>query len=347
MEIIQRIIPKSQTKQRPGYYMNPKYITVHNTANTSRGADAEMHARYLLNGAGGRSASWHFTVDDHSIYQHLPTNENGWHAGDGQGAGNRQSIGIEICENIDGNLEKAIKNAQWLIEKLMKDHGIPKSNVVPHKKWSGKNCPRRLLSRWDSFIAGIGKASPTRKVKSVTVTKPATSSGGSIVDYLNSIGVDSSFANRSKLAAQYGISGYTGTAAQNLELLDKMRNATKPVASKTTSYTGDSIVDYLNSIGVDSSFSNRKKLAAQYGVKGYSGTASQNLTLLNKMRKGASTTTSQPKGDQKTNSIVDYLNSIGVDSSFANRKRLADKYGISNYKGTASQNTQLLKKMRG
>ncbi|WP_250540012.1 hypothetical protein, partial [Bacillus subtilis] len=24
--------------------------------------------------------SWHFTVDDSVIYQHLPIDENGWHA---------------------------------------------------------------------------------------------------------------------------------------------------------------------------------------------------------------------------------------------------------------------------
>ena len=40
--------------------------------------------------------------------------------------------------------------------------------------------------------------------------------------------------------------------------------------------------------------------------------------------------------------IVQYLNSQKQDSSFANRKKLADSYGIKNYKGTAAQNIQLL-----
>ncbi|WP_185830555.1 LysM peptidoglycan-binding domain-containing protein [Siminovitchia terrae] len=56
---------------------------------------------------------------------------------------------------------------------------------------------------------------------------------------------------------------------------------------------------------------------------------------------------SKPKGDQKTGSIVDYLKSIGQDSSFTNRKKLASKHGIKNYTGTETQNTQLLKKLRG
>ncbi|GIN91857.1 DUF3597 family protein [Siminovitchia terrae] len=53
------------------------------------------------------------------------------------------------------------------------------------------------------------------------------------------------------------------------------------------------------------------------------------------------------KGNMQTGSIVDYLKSINVDSSFANRKKLAAKQGIKDYTGTALQNTQLLKKLRG
>lgn len=64
-----------------GYAMNPKVIVVHETENFSDGANAEMHNRYLHNGAGGRSASWHFTVDDKCIFWHIPFNRNGWHAG--------------------------------------------------------------------------------------------------------------------------------------------------------------------------------------------------------------------------------------------------------------------------
>src|SRR5690606_25918355 len=128
LKIVQKFIPKGQTKQRPGYSMAPKYITVHNTANANKGANAEMHSKYLLNGAGGRTVGWHFTVDDTQIYQHLPVNESGYHAGDGNGAGNRQSIGIEICENSDGNFEQAVKNAQELIDKLMREYNIPKAN---------------------------------------------------------------------------------------------------------------------------------------------------------------------------------------------------------------------------
>lgn len=41
-------------------------------------------------------------------------------------------------------------------------------------------------------------------------------------------------------------------------------------------------------------------------------------------------------------SIVDYLKSQGQDSSYNARKKLASQYGITNYTGSAGQNTQLL-----
>ena len=44
----------------------------------------------------------------------------------------------------------------------------------------------------------------------------------------------------------------------------------------------------------------------------------------------------------KTSSIVTALNSLGISSSFANRKNIAKANGISNYTGTAAQNIKLL-----
>lgn len=41
-------------------------------------------------------------------------------------------------------------------------------------------------------------------------------------------------------------------------------------------------------------------------------------------------------------SIVDCLKSIGVDSSFAYRKRIATKNGVTNYRGSAPQNDKLV-----
>jgi N-acetylmuramoyl-L-alanine amidase len=37
----------------------------------------------------------------------------------------------------------------------MKKHNIPIGQVVPHKKWSGKDCPHKLLPHWSEFINKI------------------------------------------------------------------------------------------------------------------------------------------------------------------------------------------------
>ena len=55
---------------------------------------------------------------------------------------------------------------------------------------------------------------------------------------------------------------------------------------KKTNYKGNSIVDGLKSVGVNSSYDNRKKIAQANGIKNYTGTAKQNTELLNKLKKG-------------------------------------------------------------
>ncbi|EAF5870747.1 M15 family peptidase [Listeria monocytogenes] len=65
--------------------------------------------------------------------------------------------------------------------------------------------------------------------------------------------------------------------------------------------------------------------------------------------KGASASnSSKPSANANTNSLglVDYMNLNKLDSSFANRKKLANQYGIKNYNGTATQNTTLLAKLK-
>lgn len=57
---------------------------------------------------------------------------------------------------------------------------------------------------------------------------------------------------------------------------------------------------------------------------------------------GSTTVSYYPKYTGKSGSIVDALNTIKVNSCFNNRKAIAIKNGISNYSGTASQNTTLL-----
>ncbi len=157
---VEWIVPAGNPDIRPANPMKARYITIHETANTAAGANAENHAKYLYKQATEgtfRTASWHFTVDDKQIYQHLPTNENGWHAGDGDGSGNRESIGIEIAVNQDGDYNKALENAKRLAGYLMNKEGIGADHIYKHQQWSGKKCPDILISRgnWAGFVQGI------------------------------------------------------------------------------------------------------------------------------------------------------------------------------------------------
>lgn len=65
----------------------------------------------------------------------------------------------------------------------------------------------------------VGKPIVSKPVKPVEEVNKYTPLYTSIVDYLKANKKDSSFAARSKLALQYGVKNYTGTAAQNIQLL--------------------------------------------------------------------------------------------------------------------------------
>ena len=155
--IKQMFVPKGR-KNRPGGANPCTYITIHETGNKATGADAEAHGAYVCGDSAEASrVSWHYTVDDDSIVQHIPDEERAYHAGDGaNGPGNAKSIGIEICVNEDGDFEKAKANAASLVRLLMKEHGIQAANIKQHHDWSGKDCPhtiRHTSGAWAAFLA--------------------------------------------------------------------------------------------------------------------------------------------------------------------------------------------------
>ena len=155
---IQEDIISDWRRNRPGRDTNPgAYITIHETGNAAKGADAAAHGAYLDSAAGEDDlVSWHYTVDDHAIVQHLPDYETAYHAGDGKaGPGNTTSIGIEICVNAGGDFEAAKANAAALVRLLMGEHGIPLDNVVQHNRWNGKDCPKTIRATagaWEAFL---------------------------------------------------------------------------------------------------------------------------------------------------------------------------------------------------
>lgn len=140
-----------------------KYITIHETANTGVGADADAHANFINNGS---QETWHYTVDDTKAVQHFLHTTSCWHGGTYNG--NVQSIGIEMCVNSDGNYKKTLQNTIELVKIIQGQENIGTDYVVQHHYWSGKNCPTLLREgthgmTWNEFIAGVNGKSTKKK----------------------------------------------------------------------------------------------------------------------------------------------------------------------------------------
>lgn len=143
---------------RPGTPISPTSITIHNTNNKRKGADAHAHSRFVrekgYNEYKGkrRSVSWHYTVDDRVALRHLPDRERGLHAG--SGTGNGSSIGIEVCMQQGIDQVAADQRAAQLTAYLIVEHGMGPGSVVRHQHWSGKPCPSLLLddASWEHFL---------------------------------------------------------------------------------------------------------------------------------------------------------------------------------------------------
>src|SRR5699024_6912456 len=117
---IKKDLSRNNNHAGSGNPMN--FITVHQTANTARGANAQAHANFINNGS---AATWHYTTDDTHAIQHFYETTRCYHAGDGRGKGNYESIGVEMCVNSDGDYNQTLSNAASLIADIMKRRNIP------------------------------------------------------------------------------------------------------------------------------------------------------------------------------------------------------------------------------
>lgn len=137
---------------------NPKYIIIHETDNTSRGAGAETHCKAQANGNIGK-ASVHYYVDDTGVYQAVEHKHATWNCGDGNnryGINNKNTISIEICVNSDSDYNKAVDNTVELV-RYLKNGYYSNCQVVRHYDASRKNCPRKILSNgyWNTFLERV------------------------------------------------------------------------------------------------------------------------------------------------------------------------------------------------
>ncbi|MRC85176.1 N-acetylmuramoyl-L-alanine amidase, partial [Bacillus thuringiensis] len=134
----------------------------------------------------------HIAVDDKEAVQGIPLERNAWHTGDGNGNGNRKSIGVEICYSLSGGdrYYKAEDNAAIVVAQLMKQYDIPINKVRTHQSWSGKYCPHRMLAegRWDSFIERVQNAYNGGNKVTPTLIPPSTNGTG--IAYIEGNGIN-------------------------------------------------------------------------------------------------------------------------------------------------------------
>lgn len=135
------------SSRRPGEIREIRFLTIHETDNRSSGADALAHSNWLI-GDTTDITSWHYTVDDHSIYHNLPDNEIAWNAGDNRSrdGGNMNGIGIEMCVNVSGDFDQTVRNTAWLCAELLQAYGLTPDDVYLHRDFMGKICPHRLIT---------------------------------------------------------------------------------------------------------------------------------------------------------------------------------------------------------
>lgn len=134
--------------RRTGAKVTPLWIIVHSTANPTSNAMNERN--WLVNINNTRAASWNYAVDERQIVEAIPAGELAYGTLDAKA--NHSSINIEMCES--GDRVQVIRSTAALVAKLMHDWGIPLQNVVGHRRFQNKDCPRILQTgrQWDEFI---------------------------------------------------------------------------------------------------------------------------------------------------------------------------------------------------
>lgn len=195
----------------------------------------------------------------------------------------------------------------------------------------------------------------------------AAYTGGSIADFLKMAGGATGFDAQAKLAQEYGIANYRGTAEQNIALLGKLKAEAKGAPAPGATPPGGT----PETPGVTPPAPTPNPGITPPGVTPPGQTPpAQNVPTpaVPKAPEPAAPAPvappaptppkpaqAQPLPDAAKNykgaSIVDFLSLSGQDTGYTNRQRLAVEQGIvtegTQYKGTAEQNTALLKKLRG
>lgn len=156
----QEIITATELKSiRPGV-KKPSIdnIIFHDTGNNNAGAGALMHHNWMIGGGRDiayKSRSWHYTVDDSIVMQHLPDDEIAFH-GDRYEA-YTTTIGIETAISKGSNFFTTWHRTAKLMSSLMYKYGLSIDSIKQHFDYSGKDCPQvlRATGLWNTALEMI------------------------------------------------------------------------------------------------------------------------------------------------------------------------------------------------
>lgn len=169
IKVVKKLVSPSKYNIKCPYTMDATRIVVHNTSND---ASARNGIAYMT--SNNAECSFHFAIDDKEVVQGIPLNRNAWHAGDGNGKGNREGIAVEICYSKSGGERfiKAEKLAAKFIAQLLKERGWGLNKVTKHQDYMDKYCPHRTLDMgWDRFKKMVQKELDALKKPTVGVSK--------------------------------------------------------------------------------------------------------------------------------------------------------------------------------
>lgn len=259
----------------------------------------------------------------------------------------------DITGNVDISLSNRCKtaNSQNVDLVVSIHHNAGGGNGLETFVYNGSKLPQRTIdiaqTIHNACIESTGQRNRTLKRMNLAICRDTT---------MDALLVEGGFMDNAEDTPRILTDAFAQKYAKGIvngivKYYELKKNNTSTATTTTqkpsnSTYKGSSLVDYLKSIGVDSSFNNRTKLAQANGIKGYTGTSSQNTALLNKLRGGGTTTVQSnnyyAKYNGSSGSLVDALKSLGINSSFGNRRSIAKANGINNYLGTGNQNTTLL-----
>lgn len=126
---------------QPGRTQPIEYIVVHYT--TNKGDTAKNNVDYFARTVTGTSA--HYFVDRNAVMQSVDEGDTALHCGSDNPkhpyCRNSNSIGIEMCDSVEGVPEDVRSLTVSLVQELMSRYGIDSSHVLRHYDVTGKRCP--------------------------------------------------------------------------------------------------------------------------------------------------------------------------------------------------------------